>query len=303
MKILVLGSLNIDRMYQVDHFVIPGETVSSLGYDSTCGGKGFNQAVALSRAGSKVYFAGIAGNDGDILIDALKQESISTEYIKRSPSPNGHAIIQVDQNGQNAIIVVPGANAEMNPEYIVETLAHFGEGDLVLMQNELPHMDLAMSLARERKMLVAFNPSPITESIQKCDFLCIDILFINEIEGAAITGKETPEDILSWFRLKFPSLSVVLTLGDKGSLYLDFDGKKQECGSLKVEAVDTTAAGDTFTGYFLSALMDEKKSQIALKKAAIASGLAVTKKGAYTSIPDCEIVDEGMQQGLVTEPV
>ena len=285
MKKLVLGSLNIDRTYRVTSLVKPKETISAKGYESFSGGKGFNQAVALARAGSDVYFAGVIGSDGERFIKDLHADGIRTDYIKRSESPNGHAVIQVDQEGQNCIIIVSGSNAEVTEAYIDEVLSHFSEGDLIILQNEISSVGYAIDEADRKGLFIAFNPSPFNEAVMAYDMARVDILLVNEVEGAAISGAGDNDEILNSLHRKYPNMSVLLTVGENGSAFIDKKGNKYYCDAITCDAVDTTAAGDTFTGYFLHDLFEHAKPDKALLTASVASGISVTRKGASPSIP------------------
>ncbi|PKM73377.1 MAG: ribokinase [Firmicutes bacterium HGW-Firmicutes-16] len=285
MKKLVLGSLNIDKTYSVASLVKPKETIAAQRYESFCGGKGFNQAVALARAGSEVFFAGVVGNDGEAFMHALAADGIRTDYIRRSNNPNGHAVIQVDSEGQNSIIIVSGSNAEVTETYIDEVISNFTVGDLIILQNEISCVGYVINEANKKGLIIAFNPSPFSDAVKTYDMTKVDILLVNEIEGAAICGAETVDEILNALHEMYPNLSVLLTKGADGSAYIDAKGEKDYCGAIVCEAVDTTAAGDTFTGYFLHELFNGEKPVDAMRVASIASGISVTRKGASPSIP------------------
>ena len=296
MKILVFGSLNIDRTYLVPHFVNPGETLAAEKMQLFCGGKGFNQAVALARAGNQVYFAGAVGADGQVLIDALEEEKINSFHLKRTSGSSGHAIIQVTPDGQNCILIQSGANGEITPADVAAVLTDFGAGDLVVLQNEISCVDEIIRIAKSRGMLVAMNPSPLDARIEQYPLEMVDFLFINHGEGCTISGCKEPEAILNELHARYPFMNVVLTLGSEGSCYLRNSGSIVRCGIYPVKAVDTTAAGDTFSGYFLSVLLKEEDAQKALWTAAVASGLAVSRPGASASIPYMDEVMAAMAQ-------
>lgn len=291
MRTLVFGSLNIDRTYLVDHFVQAGETLSANKMEVFCGGKGFNQAIALSRAGSNVYFAGAIGTDGDILKDTLILNNIDVQYLQQVSGPSGHAVIQVDPTGQNCIIILAGANGSITQEYIDEVISNFGPGDLLLAQNEISNVDYVLSAAHSKGMIVAFNPSPFNEAVSSSVISCVDYLIINEVEGALISGAEAPEEMLLRIRSEYPNISIVLTLGSAGAVFVSNTGERAACGIFPLSVVDTTAAGDTFAGFFLTDIIAGADINTALKKAAIASGIAVSRKGASPSIPFREEVD------------
>lgn len=294
MKYLVFGSLNIDRTYSVPHFVQAGETMSAAKMELFCGGKGFNQAVALARAGKEVYMAGAVGADGGMLLDALAADGINDKYIKRTAGSSGHAVIQVDAGGQNCIIILPGANGEITESDADAVLQDFGAGDLIVLQNEISCVAHILRRAREKGMIVALNPSPYDERIAQYDMSCVDYLLVNEVEGAEITGCTEPNAIADALGLAYPEMNLVLTLGSRGAIYCGADGSRFATGIYRTNAIDTTAAGDTFTGYFLAQITDSGNAELALRQASIASGISVSRKGASPSIP-------GYREVLATE--
>ena len=285
MKILNFGSLNLDQVYAVDHFVRPGETLSSSSLHTFRGGKGLNQSVALSRAGAGVYHAGCVGEDGKMLLDGLTQAGVDISQVRiLSDVPTGHAIIQVDPSGQNCILLYGGANQAITPEQIRETLSCFGQGDLLLLQNEVNGLEQMMSEAKERGMRIAFNPSPIDENISHLPLELVEFFVLNEIEGAALGGGKTPDEILQGLRERFPHARIVLTLGKDGAMY--FDGAQTFSHPIfPVTVVDTTAAGDTFTGYFLEGACRGLSGIECLRRASAASAIAVSREGASPSVP------------------
>jgi len=284
MKILNFGSLNYDYVYSVNHIVEPGETIFSTGLDVFCGGKGLNQSVALARAGSNVYHAGMVGSDGEMLCNTCKENNINSDYIKFVTERTGNAIIQVSENGQNSIVLFGGANRKNTEEYINNVLSNFQAGDMLLMQNEINLVDYLIEKAFEKQMIIALNPSPFDEKMLKCNFNKVSYFLMNEVEGKQITGKTKPEEILEVMRRKYPSSKVVLTLGKAGVIYSDNE-KFCSHGIYKINVLDTTAAGDTFTGFFLSSVLQNKTIEEALRIASVASSIAVSKKGATSSIP------------------
>ena len=161
MKILNFGSLNIDYVYKVDHMVREGETLSSSGMEVFLGGKGFNQSVALAKAGVPVYHAGMIGKEGEVFLDACKEYGISSRFIKTIEEKNGHTIIQVDKEGQNCIMLYCGSNRSLTKDFIDEVLAYFNKGDYILLQNEVNHLDYIIEKAYERGIKIILNPSPL----------------------------------------------------------------------------------------------------------------------------------------------
>ena len=290
MKMVVFGSLNIDKVYALEEFVRPGQTISAYGMEEFCGGKGFNQGIALRRAGNAVYFAGAVGQDGGMLLNTLDRNGINRDCVKVTDGATGHAIIQLDKKGSNCIIILAGANGEITEEDVESTLADFDEGDLIVLQNEISCVPYILRCAHEKGMVVAFNPSPYDVKIADCDLSCVDYLLVNEVEGAGMAGCNDASAILDVLHSRYPALNIVLTLGGEGSVYQAKNGERFTCGVHKVKAVDTTAAGDTFTGFFLSEILCHGDAQKALKVAAVAAGIAVSRKGAEPSIPMIEEV-------------
>lgn len=290
MKILNFGSLNIDWVYNVDHFVRPGETLFPLSVERFCGGKGLNQSVALAKAGASVFHAGGMGSDGEFLKQRLLESNVDVSFVKTFDVPTGNAFIQVDKTGQNCIVLFGGANWEITAAYAEEVLDNFSQGDILVLQNEISALKEIVNMAYDRGLQIVLNPSPMNEKILELDLQKITYFMMNEIEGEAITGKSRPDDILDEMIKSYPKCKVVLTLGDKGAMYAE--GKARlKCGSYEVTAVDTTSAGDTFTGYFIAALAKLTETEKALERASKAAALAVSVKGASNSIPIPEDVD------------
>lgn len=284
MKILNFGSINIDNVYHVDDFVKPGETKKSLSFQVFPGGKGLNQSVALARAGAAVYHAGKIGTDGQWLADLMKTSGVDTTLVEKAKCDTGKAIIQVSDTGQNAIILYEGANQEMDRKYIERVLDQFCAGDILVLQNEINLVPEMIELARQRGLKIALNPSPANEVIHQCDLSKIQWLLLNEVEGEWMTGKKEPEEICRELLKAYPNMEVVLTLGSQGVLYQSAE-KKCFQKAFKVDAVDTTGAGDTFTGYFLRCVSEGETPEKALRLASKAASIAVSRAGAAVSIP------------------
>ena len=284
MKVLNFGSLNLDYVYSVDHMVTPGETLASYGMNVFCGGKGLNQSMALAKAGVEVCHAGLIGEEGDILLKTCREGGVNSEYIRKIKEKSGHTIIQVDKDGQNCILLYGGANQSITREYVDEVLSHFEKGDILLLQNEINLLDYIIGQAYERGMMIILNPSPYNEKLDSCDFKKISMLLLNEVEGAQVTGEKDEKKILARLKELYPDMQVVLTLGKDGSVY-QYKDQVYRQGIFPVQAVDTTAAGDTFTGYFISSILEEMPVAEGLKLAAKASAIAVSREGATASIP------------------
>lgn len=289
MKVLNFGSLNLDYVYQVESILVPGETRAARDRNTFCGGKGLNQSIALAKAGIPVYHAGMIGDGGEILLQACAENGVNTEFIRKIPGPCGHTVIQVDKNGQNCILLFGGANRSITREFVYEVLASFEKGDILLLQNEVNELDYIIDAAYAKGMMIILNPSPYDSALEACDLSKISLFLVNEIEGYQVTGEKEPDKILSRIRELYPHAKIVLTLGGEGSLYQDENGICRQ-GIYRVKAVDTTAAGDTFTGYFISSILDGMPVQEGLDLAAKASAIAVSRPGATASIPGREEV-------------
>ena len=290
MKVLCFGSLNIDYTYKVEHFVKKGETLSSDGLGVYGGGKGLNQSVALAKAGTEVYHAGAIGQDGMFLLDMLKDAGVHTEYVKvLDEVRTGNAIIQNDKSGDNCILLYGGANQAITREQVDEVMAHFEKSDYIVLQNEINELGYIMEKAHEKGLVIVLNPSPMNEKISTLPLDTVNYFLLNEVEASQILGKETTGDetwevIAGQLLERFPHASIVLTMGSEGSVF-----KNQEETVIqpiyKVQAVDTTAAGDTFTGYFIGGILSGLSAKEAMDQAAKASAIAVTRRGAAPSIP------------------
>lgn len=295
MKVLNIGSMNLDHVYNVDHIVQPGETEASEDMNVFLGGKGINQSMALAKAGVKVYHGGLIGEDGQPFLDACKEYGVNADHIKMIEGKTGHAIIQVDKNAQNCILLYGGANQKLTECYVDEVLSSFESGDILLLQNEVNQLPYIVDQAYAKGMQVALNPSPFNEKLNQVDLKKVSIFLLNEVEGGQITGMTDPDDVLEKMREMFPHAKIVLTLGKDGAKYAEGDVTYFQ-PIFKVQAVDTTAAGDTFTGYFLAGLIDGMDIPDILKMSAKASSITVTRNGAVQSIPLKEEVMEALKE-------
>lgn len=261
MKALNYGSLNIDFVYNVEHFVRSGETISSQNMAIFAGGKGLNQSVALAKSGIDTWHAGNIGEDGEFLAEILQKAGAHTDFISRLPGRNGHAIIQKQPNGQNCILLYGGSNRQNTRTQVDEVLSHFEKGDYLILQNEINEIAYIMERAHEKGMIIVLNPSPMDEKIFTYPLEYVDYFLLNEIEAKDLTGfdvcteKEGIETdaLLDAVCSHFPNSKVVLTLGEYGSIYKD-EKQKIHQPIVKVPVVDTTAAGDTFTGFFIGSI-------------------------------------------------
>ena len=297
MKVVNIGSMNLDHVYQLDHIVHPGETESADTMKIFLGGKGINQSVAMAKAGMEVYHAGLIGDDGQPFLDACQQYGVHSDYIKQVDGKSGHAIIQIDSNAQNCILLYGGANQKLTEAYVDDVLSHFAAGDILLLQNEVNLLPYIVDQAYEKGLQIALNPSPFNDKLNAVDFGKISIFLLNEVEGGQITGLTDPDEIIADLRRRYPHAKIVLTLGKDGAMYAD-ETQTHFQPIFKVKAVDTTAAGDTFTGYFLAGFAKGLPIPEILKISARASSLAVSREGAIPSIPYESEVMEALGQSL-----
>ncbi len=292
-RVLNLGSLNLDYVYHVDHIVLPGETIDAADVQTNCGGKGLNQSIALARAGAQVFHAGMIGEDGRELLDACRDAGVDVGLVRTVEGRTGHAVIQVDRLGQNSIVLFGGANRALTASYIEEALEGFGPDDVIVLQNEVNMLPQIIEAASTRGLRIVLNPSPFDDRIAECDLSRVWLFFVNEVEGAQLTGKTEADEILSELSRMFPAANIVLTLGSQGAIAL-VDGVRFEQPAVPCEAVDTTAAGDTFTGFFLAEYLRGGDAARALLTAAHASSIAVSRPGAAPSVPTLAEVREAL---------
>ena len=294
MRVLNFGSLNLDYVYQVSHFVQPGETLSAVSQTVNAGGKGLNQSIALVKAGAEVCHAGCIGAGGELLRSILKENGVNTEYLREVSALQGNAVIQVNPEGQNCILLFGGSNQCITEEQIAKTMDAFSPGDWLVLQNEINHLPLIVEAGYRRGMKIALNPSPFNEKLSEVDFGKLTWLLVNEIEAEQLSRSHEPEKTWQLLRGKYPSLSLLVTLGSDGSVAFT----KEETvyhRAFPVTAVDTTAAGDTFTGYFVAGLMEGQSLRACMRRASMASAISVTRPGAAPSVPGREEVEEKLK--------
>jgi len=284
MKILNFGSLNIDHVYNVPHFVRPGETLSCELYSRFCGGKGLNQSIALARAGAEVAHAGCIGADGLFLKTILEQNGVDTSLIESVDGPGGHALIQVTPDGSNSIIIYGGANKTITAAYIEQVMGSFASGDYLLVQNEINAVPEIIRQGAEQGMKIVFNPAPMGPEVLDYPLELVDFFIVNEIEGEELTGARESGRILNGMIDTYPQAVSVLTLGKQGAM-LGRGDERITVPAVPVRAVDTTGAGDTFIGFFLAAIILGHDMEHALQTACRAAAVCVTRAGAADSIP------------------
>lgn len=279
MTIYNLGSINIDYIYGLPHLVRPGETLAADRFDSALGGKGANQSIAVARAGGKVYHGGMIHRGDDHWLNAMIEAGVDTHFIIRGDTPTGHAIVAVDNDGENQIILAPLSNAALPDDIITSILTSAKPGDWALTQNETNMTAPYLKAAKERGLLICYSAAPFVAEITADLLPLVDLLIINAIEAEALSatmGK--PAETLG-----IPHL--IITRGADGADYIGKEGNNHVAAQ-PVTAVDTTGAGDTYLGYVLAQIDQGTNMADAMRLAAAAAAIQVTRHGASTAIPD-----------------
>ena len=295
-NICVIGSLNMDLVVNVDTMPKPGQTIIGSNFKEVPGGKGANQAVAMARLNGNVSMIGKVGEDGfgQTLINSLKNDKVDTTYIQTSKGATGVALITVDKNAQNSIVVSPGANFEVKEDDIDNNIEAIKNSDIVVLQLETPlnTIKYALNKAKELNKYTILNPAPAVKLDDEI-IKNVDLLTPNETELEIISGVsiETEEDIQKAAQIMIEKglKELIVTLGSKGSLYINKE-KSMFKKAYKVEAVDTTAAGDSYTGALAVALSQDKNIEDAMDFASKVGALSVLKEGAQSSLPTLEDV-------------
>lgn len=285
-RIITLGSLNLDFTYQLPKPLEVGETLSSLSYRCGAGGKGANQSIAAARAGAEVYHAGRIGSDGTLLRRTLADSGVRLDFLEEVETPTGHAVVLINDAGDNSIVLYGGANRTIDDAFIDRVTSAAKPGDILLLQNEITNIDHAMEAGKKAGMRVAFNFAPFDPKLApELPLSLCDYLFLNRIEAGGIAGKSDVEEILETLARRYPETELVLTLGPEGAVALTPAGQRFHADSPRVEVVETTAAGDTFIGYYLAGILDGLKPGKALERACRAAALCCSRAGAAESIP------------------
>lgn len=284
MTIFNFGSINIDHVYQVDHFVRPGETLNSNSYQQYLGGKGANQSIALARANCNVVHIGAISEKDDALLTEMSKSGVNTQKIARVSQQTGHAIIQINRDAENAIMLFSGANQALTTKQIEETLRQANINDWVLLQNETNLVKEIITSAKQHKLTVAYNPAPMDKALAQSLMTDIDVLIVNEIEVMDLLDVDNIEKAKALLQKNYPKLRILLTLGSKGVIYIHGESTV-EVAAYSVNAVDTTGAGDTFIGYCLAGMIEKNNMQSVLRQACAASAICVSNHGATSAIP------------------
>ncbi len=288
--VINFGSLNIDYVYAMDHFIRPGETYTADRLDINPGGKGLNQSIAVARAGGQVRHVGCIGREGTFLLDFLSADQVDVSGIKTLSCSNGHAIIQVDKQGENCIILYSGANRSQPEDFVPSAASLLTGSEIVLFQNETDGIAEMMRLAKAKGCRIALNPAPMDERALALPLTLVDYLIVNEGEGAALIGEdaasggEHPDRLLEQLARRYPQARIILTLGGRGMLFAWQETRLSLPAWHAGPVVDTTAAGDTFIGTYLAMIDKNRDDAAALSMAAKAAGLTVTRAGAASSI-------------------
>ena len=286
------GSINIDHVYQLTHLVKPGETINSQAYQQLLGGKGANQSVALAKAGARVQHLGYIGQQDAWVKEALIGYGVDCKAVELVDEPSGHAIIQVDEQGENAIIVFAGANRSQPIERTLDKMTP-QKGDWFVTQNETNEVRQALQHAKACGMNTALNPSPFELEFVLDTLPLVDLLVVNEGEfhellpGVAIESLDDASlgALQSVITSEWPDKSVVITMGSMGAVWISEDHAFWAAAP-KVDVVDTTGAGDTFLGYLLAGISQGQSIKASMQQAVAASALSVQVVGAAQSIPD-----------------
>jgi ribokinase len=289
-ELVNLGSFCIDYVYSVPSIVRAGETLLGTAPVRHAGGKGLNQSIAAARAGAQVAHFGCVGIDGTWLTDLLANAGVNIDGVRCCETqPTGHAMIQVGPHGENAIVIVAGANHQIQPDDVARAIARVGREGWLLMQNEINDIDDVLAEARRAEIRVALNIAPVDGREAGYGIDAVDLLLLNELEAAALAHEADPHRALERLTRERPNQHVVVTLGAHGVLY----GRGHEriwLPAFAVDPVDETGAGDAFIGHLMAAWFENIPVRDRLLHASAAGALAVCSPGAAQAIPDAAAV-------------
>lgn len=288
MTIYNLGSINADLFYSLPHLPLPGETLASTTFSRGLGGKGANMSVAAARAGARCAHIGAVGPDGAWAVERLTEYGVDTRPVVTLPEATGHALILVDAAGENSIVLYPGANRALSETHIADVLAQATAADTFLTQNETNLQREAAEIAASKGMRVVYAAAPFDADAVQAVLPLMNMLVLNEVEAQQL------EQATGLSPDKLPVADVVMTLGAKGCRWFH-DGQAQDFAALKVTPVDTTGAGDTFTGYLLAGLDRGMPMAQAIALAQKAGALMVTRHGTADVIPDLKDVQDAFR--------
>ncbi len=287
MAVFNLASINADLFYQVPHLLAPGETLASTDHSRGLGGKGANMSVAIASAASRVVHIGAVGADGRWAVERLLEYGVDTRHINEIDVPTGHAVIMVDDHGENAILLFPGANRAITETHIEVALTQASEADTFLFQNETSAQTEGAKLASAKGMRVVYAAAPFDAQAVKAVLPMLDILVMNAVEAQQLT------DALGGTLADLPVRDVVVTLGGDGCRWLNTDeGTDKTFPAIPVAPVDTTGAGDTFTGFLIAGLDRGLPMEQAISLGQQAGAIMVTRHGTADVIPDLKDIED-----------
>jgi ribokinase len=288
MTVFNLGSINIDYVYRLSRSPLPGETLAADSFERGLGGKGANQSVAVAQAGGQVVHVGAIGSQSDWTIDKLQDAGVDVRHVAKVQTATGHAVIYVDQDAENSIVLFPGANDQIEMSHVSQALIEAKSGDWFLLQNETSTGPSAAKLAHEKGLKVCYSAAPFSIGAVAEVLPYTSLLIVNEIEYQQLLEQlPNAKQILS-------AMELIVTYGSKGAIYAH--GKiKIEVAAHRCEVVDTTGAGDTFLGYTLALLDRGQTVEQAMKLASAAAAIQVSRKGAADAIPALTDVQDFLQ--------
>ena len=282
-----LGSINVDNFYHLSHLPVAGETLAALRYHKGLGGKGANMSVAAARAAARVAQIGAVGQDGGWTVQRLLEYGVDTRHIAEVSAPTGHANIHIDAQGENNIVLVPGANQEITVAMIGAALSEASAGDFLLMQNETSGQAYAAKVGKTLGLRLAYAAAPFSAESVQAILGQIDLLMLNAVEAeqlAAATGQRIED---------FPVDDIVITLGADGARHVSNKAKTDiSIPAYRIDAVDTTGAGDTFSGYLVAGLDRGMPMADAIDLAMRAGALMVAREGTADVIPDLKEIQD-----------
>jgi len=281
-----LGSINIDHFYQLPRLPGPGETLAATEHATGLGGKGANQSVAAARAGAQVCHIGAVGQDGARMVERLSSLGVDTRHIRVVDTPTAHAIVMVDTNGENQIVIYPGANLAQDANVITKVMTSASAGDWLMLQNETSHQVEAVKAAKQAGLHVAYSAAPFEPGAVSAILPYTSLLIMNRVEADQLSSS------MGKPLLDLPVANVLVTKGKLGADWYDI--RRSELVSVpafSVNPVDTTGAGDTFAGYMIAGLADGLLPQDAARRAAAAAAISVTRRGTADAIPSLAEVE------------
>ncbi|WP_298905444.1 ribokinase [uncultured Aliiroseovarius sp.] len=290
MTLFNLGSINIDNFYRVPHMPAPGETLAAEEHSVGLGGKGANQSVASARAGSQVRHIGAVGPEGDWCVEVLAQAGVDARHITQAQAATGHANILVDPEGENQIILYPGANRTFSRDHVSEALSDAGPGDTLILQNETALTVEAATLAKSKGLRVIYSAAPFVADDAKAMLPVTDMLVLNAVEAQQLT------DALGIGLADLPVPVVLITKGADGAVWMENGVEIAQVPAFPVTPVDTTGAGDCFIGYVAAGLDQGMSPEDAMRFGSAASAIKVTRFGTADAIPKREEVDRFLQK-------